>query len=138
MLHKGENMRIEKHFVTFLSPGIFFNETTTKEIDSWDVNKALEMSRNIVERYDATPYAFYFTTRARDDFDLDSKQVAESAMYYLGGEVKTLKQIELECDSNNDILLQNMRSNGYKKVIINSGSWKGVHPLGDNDIVLQY
>jgi hypothetical protein len=129
---------IEKDFVTFLSPGTFFNEETTKEIDSWDVDKAIKMSKNITERYDATPYAFYFTTRGRNDFDLDSKRIAESQMYYLGGEVKTLKQIELECNPENDILLQNMRGNGWKKVIINSGNWKGTHPLRDDDVVLEY
>jgi hypothetical protein len=131
-------MKIEKNFVTFLSPGTFFSEETVKEIDSWDVNKAVEMSKNIVERYDATPYAFYFTTRARDDYDLDSKQIDESVIYYLGGEIRSLKDVELELNPDNNILIENMRNNGYKRVITNSGKWKSVHPLKDGDIVLQY
>ncbi len=34
---------MEKHFVTFLSPGTFVAEDRTLPIDSWDVNKAQEI-----------------------------------------------------------------------------------------------
>ena len=33
-------MSIQKHFITFVSPGTFVHEETEKEIDSWDVEKA--------------------------------------------------------------------------------------------------
>lgn len=46
---------IKKHFVTFLSSGTFVSEQTTREIDSWDVNKAKEMARSVLERHDSTP-----------------------------------------------------------------------------------
>ena len=48
---------MNKHFVTFYSPGSFVAETTTREIESWDIRKAQEMADKISERYDATPYA---------------------------------------------------------------------------------
>ena len=48
---------IEQHFVTFYSPGTFVSETSTEPIDSWDVEKAVAMSRGIVERHGAKPYA---------------------------------------------------------------------------------
>ena len=34
---------MKKHFVTFLSPGTFVSETTTKPIASWSVEKAKAM-----------------------------------------------------------------------------------------------
>jgi hypothetical protein len=54
---------MKKHFVIFFSPGTFMAETTAKTIESWDTGKAIEMAREIKERYDATPYGFCFTTR---------------------------------------------------------------------------
>ena len=64
---------MKKHFVTFFSPGTFVSETTEKEIDSWDVEKAKELARSIKERHGATPYGFRFITRSRNDDELDSK-----------------------------------------------------------------
>jgi hypothetical protein len=131
-------MKIEKHFVTFLSPGTFFNEESIKEIDSWNVNKALEMSKEITERHGAKPYAFYFTTRTREDNEFDSKETAYSNRYYLGGKIETIKEIEERNDPNEKILLLNMRSNNWDRVIININSWKITQPLEKDDIVLQY
>lgn len=128
---------MKKHYVNFMSPGSFMAETTTKEIDSWDVNKAIEISENIEERYGAKPYGFYFTTRERKDTDFDSKQVAESGMYYLGGKVRTIAEVEAENNPNDKILLSNMRSNGYNRVISTTKGWAWTQPLKDNDIVLQ-
>lgn len=49
---------MEKHFVKFYSAGIFVAEETVKEIDCWDMDKAIEMSKDIAERYGAKPYGF--------------------------------------------------------------------------------
>ena len=47
---------MEKHFVTFYSPGTFAAETSRKPIESWDVDKAVAMSKEIKERHGALPY----------------------------------------------------------------------------------
>lgn len=62
---------MEKHFVTFLSPGTFMAEDRTMPIPSWDVKLAQQMAESVKERYEAIPYAFYFTTRSRTDEELD-------------------------------------------------------------------
>jgi hypothetical protein len=129
-------IEIEKHFVTFCSPGTFVSEQSTKEIDSWDINKAVEMSKGIEERYKAVPYGFYFTTRSRHYDDLDSIETARSNMYYLGGEVFTLKQIKDRNNPEDKILISNMEDNGFHRVIINDNSWKWTAPLKDGDVVL--
>jgi hypothetical protein len=126
---------IEKHFVTFFSPGTFVSETTEKEIDSWDIEKAIAMSRNISERHGAKPYGFQFTTRANDG-ELDSKETNRSCMYFLGGEVFTLKQIKARNDPSDKILVMNMEGNRYARVVFNCNSYASCFPLNDGDVVL--
>ena len=128
----------EKHFVIFFSPGTFVAEQTRQPIKSWSVPTAIKMSRDIKERHCATPYGFCFTTRARNDNELDSKEVKRSCMYYLGGEVMTLEQVEKRNDPKDRILISNMRGNGYEKIIINTNSWKWTQPLEEGDVVLEY
>jgi len=133
---KGINMK--KHFVIFFSPGTLLSEQSSESIDSWDVDKAVEMSRKIKERYGATPYGFQFATRERKDDELDSKEIKRSGTYYLGGEVFTLEQIKSRNDPNDRILISNMECNGWDKVVVNTNSWKITQPLTENDTVLEY
>lgn len=127
---------MKKHFVTFLSPGTFVAEETTKEIDSWDVNKAIEMSKGIVERYNAIPYGFFFTTRERGESDFDSKETKRSNLYYLGGEILTLEQVKSRYPDK-DILISNMEINHYEKIVVNTNSWMCVRPLEKDDVILK-
>lgn len=127
---------MEKHFVKFLSPGTFFTEETVKPIDSWNVDKAVEMARTIEERYGAKPYGFQFITRCRTELDLDSQITEQSPIYYLGGRVETLEEVEARNDPTEKILRANMRGNGYKRIIVNDNSWRWTAPLEADDVVL--
>lgn len=129
---------MEKHFVTFLSPGTFVHEESTKEIESWDATKAVELAHNIKERHGATPFGFYFTTRTRGENDLDSKVSERSKMFYLGGKVETLAEVLERNDPKESNLRSNMQSNGYDRIIVNTNSWKVTMPLGDGDTVLEF
>ena len=129
---------MKKDFVTFLSPGSLLHEDTTKPIESWDIEKAKEMARDIKERHGATPFAFYFTTRTRADDELDSKQVEKSCTYYLGGKIETLADVEARNDPKEDILRSNMRCNGWDRIITNTNSWKVTQPLNADDVVLDW
>lgn len=131
-------MNMTKHFVVFLSPGTFVSEQTQKDIDSWDVNKALHLARGIKERYGATPYGFYFVTRERSDSELDSKITKRSNMYYLGGKIETLEEVKSRKDPNDRILISNMECNGWDRIITKTNSWKITQPLNKEDIVLQW
>jgi hypothetical protein len=128
---------IEKHFVTFYSPGTFVSEMTVEPVDSWDVEEATSKARHIIERYGARPYGFRFTTR-RNDGELDSKEVRRSGMYFLGGEVLTLQQVKDRNDPADRILISNMECNGYEKVVENRNSWKATIPLNEGDTVLEF
>jgi len=112
------------------------SESTSKPIDEWCTETAIEMSKSIKERHDALPYGFQFTTRSRADNDLDSKVTKTSPMYYLGGRVETLEEVELRNDPKEKILRSNMRNNDWDRIVINDKSWRTVNPLRINDVVL--
>lgn len=127
---------MEKHFVTFYSPGSFVAETTERPIDTWDVPTAQKMAKSIKERHGATPYGFRFTTRGRGKDDLDSKVIATSPMHYLGGKVETLAEVEARNDPRDKILIQNMRGNGYERVVTTTNGYRWTQPLDKGDVVL--
>ncbi len=132
------NIHMKAHFVTFLSPGTMVSEEDYHSIDSWDVDYAVTISRNITQRYGATPYGFYFTTRERKDNELDSKIIKKSNMYYLGGDIFTLEDIKARNNPKDRILISNMECNGYDRIIENNNSYKSTFPLNDGDVVLDY
>ena len=127
---------MRKHFVVYYSPGTLVHETSSREIESWDVEKAVAMAATIHERHGSTPFAFQFVTRERGEDDLDSRKVANSPMYYLGGRIETIEEIEARNDPKERILLDNMRYNGWGKVIINDNSWRVTQPIFEGDVIL--
>lgn len=129
---------MEKHFVTFLSPGTFVSETSEKEISAWDTAIAMQMARDIKERYNETPYGFYFTTRARGENDLDSKVSKKSNLYYLGGRIETIEEVFARNDPKESILRANMKGNGINRIIVsNDNSWRFTSGLND-DVILDF
>ena len=129
---------MEKHFVTFYSPGTFVAEQRTKPIDAWDVEAAKDMARGIRERYNAAPYGFRFSTRSRGPEDLDSTVTKESGLYWLGGTVETLAEVKARATDADRILVSNMEGNGYDRIITNTNSWRWTQPLGNDDVVLDW
>ena len=127
---------MKKRFVVFYSPGTFFTEDTTREIDTWDVKTAIEMARAVNERYGARPFGFRFILRERKEDELDSRVTEQSPMYYLGGRLLSLQDIIDRNDPKDAILISNMRSNDYKQVVENTNSWKTTQPFYDTDILL--
>ena len=77
---------MKRHSVVFVSPGSFMSETSEKKISSWDVDEAVRMSKDIVERYGAKPFGFYF----KSEGGFTKTETKTSHMYYLGGKVETL------------------------------------------------
>jgi len=116
---------LQQHFVTFSSPGTLVAEQTTKPIAAWDVELATTMAHDIVERYNTKPFAFQFSTRQREDDELDSKIVALSGFYYLGGLVLSLDEVKARPGiATHDILIRKMEANGWQRIIVNDNSWR--------------
>ena len=129
---------LRKHYVRFYSPGTFFSEQTEKEIEDWDVEKAKVMAHSIEERHAATPYGFRFITRERADDAMYPKEVAGSSFYYLGGEVRTYEEVVADNNPDEKILRENMKMNGFKKVITNKNSYTVTMPFEDDDVILDW
>lgn len=94
------------------------------------------MATTITERLGATPFGFRFTTRARSEKDLDSKVVRTSKMYYINCKVETLAQIKRRKDPKDAILISNMKSNKWDKVVTTTKGWRCTLPLEKGDVVL--
>lgn len=129
---------MKKHYIHFMSPGTFVSEETVIEVEKHDVNEAMDKARKIKERYNAKPYCFYFSTRERNADDFEPRTVFISGNYYLGGKVETIEEIEKRALPSEAILLDNMKNNGWEKVITNSNSWKITVPFNDDDIALEF
>jgi hypothetical protein len=134
-----------KHTVTFYSPGTLFSESTTKDIDSWDTKKAVEMADSIMERYNAKPYAFVFRTlKTHDDVSdgeggflrVEAKKEKESGYYFLGGKLETYDDVLARNLDSESVLRSNMRGNEYWIVCINTNSFKSTMPFGENDKIV--
>lgn len=127
---------VSKSFVQFYSPGTLMAEVDEHPVDRWDVDAAVELARSVHQRHGARPYGFQFITRTRGEDDLDSSVTDKSPLYYLGGRVETIEEVEARNDPKERILRLNMRGNGWDRIIVNDNSWRWTQPLRPDDIVL--
>ena len=131
-----DNIAVQKHFIVFYSPGTFASESTEHVIGAWDVDAAVKMAGAISERHGARPYGFRFITRGRGADDLNSREIASSPFYYLGGRIETREEVEARNDPKEETLRWNMRANDIKRIVINDNSWRFTAALKDDDVVL--
>lgn len=123
---------MEKHFVEFFSPGTFVAENTVKEIESWDVDKAKEMAKNIIERYNSKPYSFRFITREKE------KIIRKSGFYFINGKVETLEDVKAKNNRDDKILISNMENSSWNKIVTTFSPWRWTQPFDDsNDFVVE-
>jgi isochorismate hydrolase len=134
----SDAITVQQHYVTFYSPGTFVAEETQRPIEAWDVERAKEMARTVLERHGATPYGFRFTTRGRTAVELNSREIAKSPFYWLGGKVETLAEVKARATEKDRILVSNMEGNGYDRIITNDNSWRWTSPLDADDVVLEW
>lgn len=105
-----EVIRMLKHYVEFMYPGILFSETSETPVKRRD--SALVKKPNM-------SYGFRFFDREETKKNgeiLIGRNKNYSSVYFFGGEVYTLARVKAELP-NKDILISNMESNGYKRVV---------------------
>ena len=120
-------------YVTYLIPGLIVADESSREVPDRDPERiAREAERSVV--------AFKFfdkvsTTVTVDGLELQaaSQPFRRSGWYYIDGEAFTAEQVAA-LDGNHSILLDNMRSNGWERVVrCRTG---GFQPLRDGDTVI--
>lgn len=136
---------MRKHRVTFYSPGTLFSESSSYDIDSWDIAKAISLSEKVTERYGAKPYGFVFATylTAPEVSDgeggtlkVEPKRIAESGIHFLGGKLETYDDVVARDNSDESILRSNMRGNSMWIVCINTNSYRSTLPFNEEDKLL--
>ncbi len=138
-------MSVRKHYVTFYSPGTFYPEQSTKPIGEYDTKEAVRMSKEVLERYNAKPHSFRFTTyiEVEDVPDgeggfskVEPKKVGESCTYYLGGRVRTIDEVKIKACKEERILLSNMECNKEYVLIENTNSYRHTGFFYEKDCIV--
>ena len=138
-------MSNRQEYVVFLSPGTMFDEVSSKPIVERDLKCALNMSGEVVERYGAKPYGFYFETlleagTVRDDegneFETAAKTVDKTGIYYIAGKVRTRDDIARDGKEDERILLSNMGNDGWEIVCETVNGYKHVGIFRSEDAVV--
>jgi hypothetical protein len=136
---------VERHYVTFASPGTFFHETSTLPIERWDPRLAVTMAERVVERHGARPYGFKFETRLESDpvsdgrggtLRVEPKTIRKSAFHHLGGTVETLAEVEARALPSERVLCANMRNNHWPLIVVNTNSYRSVQPFRETDLIV--
>src|ERR1700724_1577183 len=134
---------MRKHHVTFFSPGTFMCEQSSYEIASWDPKTAVGMAEKVLERYNAKPFGFQFTTIVTSDpvpdgegglLEVTPKEVDRSGMHYLGGKLRFLHEIDPKGDER--ILHSNMDCNDMPIVIENRNSWRYTGDFSESSCIV--
>lgn len=129
-------------FVVFMSPGSFYDETTSMPIETRDLAKMVELSKGIVVRYGAKPYGFRFETRIVAEpvpdgeggtLVVPSKTIESSGNHYLGGELKTYDEVVEERPDS--VVASNMRSNDGMEIVWTRPGY-GYRVFGPQDFVV--
>lgn len=132
----------KQEFVVFYSPGSFFDESSSRPIDSRDTKLAMQMAAEIVE---SKPYGFRFETRIVADpipdgqggtLKVESKVIDETGTYFISGALETADDVEARNDPKEDILRSNMRSYPIVCAIHNGYGYRSVQPFEEQNVLV--
>ena len=134
---------MRKHFVTFMSPGTFVAEQTTKEIGEWDPIAAMRMATEIRERYNAKPYGFRFETRIVHDpidngeggkLEVRDTTIKRSGMHYINGAI--VKYDDAADKPHWRVLSDNMRDNAWPLAVEMRNGFRWTAPFEEEDVIV--
>lgn len=120
-----------KHYAEYYMPGSFFNEECSRELSDRSVDAA-------VARAPESAFAFVLYDKAdnlpddTDEYRIVAKRQNVSKRHYLGGKLHNVAEVEA---LGHDILVSNMRANGWDPVIqTRMGNWQ---PFKDGDVLVE-
>ncbi len=132
MARKIEVKEYTRLFVEYFYPGILVNESSSQEVEARDAQKcAREIPKGaFMFRF----YDVFYMEDAETEEVLNRKRLNESKAYYVDGVALDKEGVKKEIP-NNEILLSNMRANGWDKVIkTRTGN---IQPLNDDCIIIK-
>lgn len=120
-----KELKKDRLYCRFYSPGSFFSETTRRAVDSMDLPEACSIASEVNERHGARPFGFRF-----EDGNGDSL----SGMHYIEGEVLTYDEIEDK--PVNRILRSNIKSNMGGVIVITRRGFRHTAEFKPTDLVV--
>jgi len=115
-------------FCTYYSPGTFFLEQSSFEVETRDLAAcAARAKADVVERYGARPFAFRFT---------DGNGKVLSGLYYLTGTV--LRRDDVPDDGEHQTMRSNMTDPERCVAVENTNSFKHVSHFSEDDVVVDW
>ena len=118
--------RKDQIFCNFVSPGTFFNEQTSVEVNSQDIVWACDEAKKINERYNAKPYGFIFR-------DGNGKYLSD--FYYITGQIKKYEDIP---DTEENYILKGNMGRNNPIIIENNNSFKFSGSFEESHVVLDW
>lgn len=132
------------HKVTFYSPCTFISNATSRDIDSWDLKKAIAMADKISTN-STKPYCFFFSKlRSADPIDdgeggtlnVEQKLISKSGQYFIKGKVVTFDEIMQRANPKEKTLLDNMRINEWPLVVFTNNGCEYVQPWKEDGFLV--
>ena len=115
-------------FVIYYSPGTFFLEQSSFEVETRDLAAcAARAKTDVQERHGAKPFAFRFT---------DGNGECLSGLHYLTG--KVLTRDDVPDDKEHSIMRSNMFDPDRCVVVENTNSYKHVSHFLEGDVVIDW
>lgn len=136
---------MKKNKVTFLSPGTLFSEQTTQEIPEWDPGAAAAKAKDVRERYNARPYAFFFTTVLTADpipdgeggtLRVAEREVAQSGVYHINGTLITLEEAKSDPEFKDLSNLMFVLRYDHPVCVVTQNSFRHVAPFKEGDYLV--
>jgi len=133
-----------KVFAQFYSPGTFFAETSTMPLETGSIKEAVNLSKEVSERYGAKPYAFDIVTKLVaqpvDDGEggvipMSTKEVERRGRFFIGGRLIRYEEM-VKVEGERSVIVSNMRGNGWPICIENVNSYKSTQPFKEDDAVV--
>ena len=126
---------IKQHFVTFKSPGMATAEHTTKEITPGTRSRPLRWPTTYWNATAPSPTASTSPPGPAPPQELDSKNIAKSGTYFMGGKIQTLQEV-MANPTGNKTLIENMKGNHWDQVVTVTKGHQWTSPILKDDAVL--
>lgn len=130
---------MEKKFIVFTIPEPGSPQPTkiTMAAEEHSIELANKMADDLLQQVGIRPSGFHYTTRARGEEDLDSKEISKSPMYYFEGKTLTMDQVKELPEPKRTNMIYNMGAAKCDTVVVMEIKQEIGFPLKPGDVVLK-